>query len=57
MYNKPDRNWMGRTFSAGVGATLAGSICLINGQSPLMTLMVVAIATCATLLIDEYGLL
>jgi hypothetical protein len=59
--NKPSdqngRNWVGRSVSAGVGATIAGSVSAANGQSPLVTLLVITCATVLTLVCDEYGLI
>lgn len=52
-----ESNWMGRSISAGVGATVAGSISAINGQPPMITLMVIACATVLTLVLDEVGLI
>ncbi len=56
-FDQGGRNWVGRSVSAGVGATIAGSVSAANGQSPAVTLMVVVCATVLTLVCDECGLI
>ncbi len=55
MLNKP--NLEGRLLSAGVGSTVAATICVANGQSPLTTVLVISFAAVLALVLDEYGIL
>lgn len=57
MLNQPERDWASRLLAAGVGATLATSFSVIQGQPPLMTLCIVGFSTTMALLLDEYGIL
>jgi hypothetical protein len=57
MLNKPEYDWASRLLAAGVGATLATSFSVIQGQPPLTTLCIVGFSTTIALLLDEYGIL
>lgn len=57
MFNKSNREWTGRAMSASVGAAIAASFSIMNGQPPLVTLMVIAFATVAALVLDELGII
>ncbi|MEN9201678.1 MAG: hypothetical protein Q6K80_03160 [Thermostichus sp. DG_1_6_bins_120] len=54
--DKPSKgNWAGRTFSAGLGAAVATTLCIAHGQPIYISLLVASCATVFALIFDEMG--
>ena len=56
MFNRSDRDWTSRALSASVGAGIAASFSIVNGQPPIVTLAVILFATTVALALDELGI-
>lgn len=56
MYKKStDKDWVSAVLTATLGAGVATSFAISQGQHPLMGLGITAFAVCAALLIDHYA--
>lgn len=52
--NRPKKDWLGAAVTAGLGAGVATSIAVSQGQNPMVACVITLFAIAAALVVDQF---